>query len=307
KDVIAYREALFLKALPSPVVIVGAGAIGMEFAYVWRAYGADVTVIEALPHLLPKEDAEVSAELEKAMSKFGIKYRLNTKVESAEKIGSNVRLKVSSAGKSETIDAQKVLVAISVKANTENLGLDALNVQMDRGAIGVDEFGRTNVPNIFAIGDVTMKLPLAHVASAMGVIAAETIAQKETRGLDVNAMPRCTYCVPQVASLGLTEEQARASGAEVRVGKFSFRNNGKALGNNEDDGFVKFVVDKKYGEILGVHMIGSEVTELTGELALAKSMEMTPLEIAHAVHSHPTLSEVVMEAALDAMGEALHQ
>ncbi len=307
KDVITSREALALRELPSPIIIVGAGPIGMEFAYLYRAYGADVTVVEMLPHLLPREDAEVSAVVEKEMQKFGIKFRVNTKVESAQKIGDQVRLKVSSEGKTEEIDAQKVLVAISVKPNSENLGLEALGVKMTRGAIDVNDQMQTSVPGIYAIGDVTMKLPLAHVASAQGVIAAEAIAGKEPRALDLNNVPRCTYCTPQVASLGLTEAQAKEAGHEVRVGKFQFRANGKALGINEYEGFVKLVVDKQYGEILGAHLVGPEVTDLTGELSLAKSMELTPEELAHAVHAHPTLTEVIAEAALDSMGMAIHQ
>lgn len=306
KDVISSREAILMKELPSPIVIVGAGPIGMEFAYIYHSYGADVTVVEMLPHLLPREDAEVSAELEKAMQKFGVKFRVNTKVESAEKLPDKVRLKVSSDGKTDTIEAQKVLVAISVKPNSENIGLEALGIKTTRGAIEIDEHMQTNVPGIYAIGDVTMKLPLAHVASAQGIVAVEAMTGKETRTLDMNNMPRCTYCEPQVASLGLTEAQAKEAGHDFKIGKFPFRANGKALGINEYEGFVKLVVDKKYGEILGVHMIGPEVTDLTGELSLAKSMELTPVEIAHAVHAHPTLTEVVGEAALDALGEAIH-
>ena len=307
KDVITSREALELRQLPSPIIIVGAGPIGMEFAYIYRAYGADVTVVEMLPHQLPREDAEVSAVVEKEMQKLGIHFRLNTKVESAQKIGDQVRLKISSEGKTEEIDAQKVLVAISVKPNSENLGLEALGVKMTRGAIDVNDQMQTNVPGLYAIGDVTMKLALAHVASAQGVIAAEAMAGKEPRALDLNNVPRCTYCTPQVASLGLTEAQAKEAGHEVRIGKFNFRANGKALGLNEYEGFVKLVVDKKYGEILGAHLVGPEVTDLTGELSLAKSMELTPEELAHAVHAHPTLSEVVAEAALDSMGMSIHQ
>jgi dihydrolipoamide dehydrogenase len=306
KSVITSREALELRKLPSPIVIVGAGPIGMEFAYIYRAYGAEVTLVEMLPHLLPREDVEVSAEVEKAVKKLGINFRVNTKVESAEKIGDKVRLKVSSDGTIEEIDAQKVLVAISVRPNSETLGLEALGVEMTRGAINVNDQMQTNVPGIYAIGDVTMKLPLAHVASHQGVIAAETITGKETHPLNLNNVPRCTYCAPQVASLGLTEAQAKEQGYDVRVGKFPFRANGKALGINEYEGFVKLVVDKKYGEILGAHLVGPEVTDLTGELSLAKSAELTPLEIAHAVHAHPTLTEVIAEAALDAMGQAIH-
>jgi dihydrolipoamide dehydrogenase len=307
KNVITSREALELKELPSPIVIVGAGPIGMEFAYIYRAYGAEVTVIEMLPHLLPREDQEVSAVVEKAMQKLDVKFRVNTKVESAEKIGDQVRLQVSSEGKQEEITAQKVLVAISVKPNTENLGLESIGVELNRGAIVVNDKMQTNVPGIYAIGDVTMKLPLAHVASHQGVIAAEAIAGQDPHPLDLNNVPRCTYCSPQVASLGLTEQQAKDAGHEVKIGKFNFRANGKALGINEYEGFVKLVVDKKYGEILGAHLVGPEVTDLTGELSLAKSMELTPLELAHAVHAHPTLTEVIAEAALDAMGTPLNQ
>ena len=306
KSVITSREALELRELPSPIVIVGAGPIGMEFAYIYRAYGAEVTIVEMLPHLLPREDTEVSIEIEKAVKKLGINFRINTKVESAEKIGEKVRLKVSSDGKVEEIDAQKVLVAISVRPNSENLGLEALGAQMTRGAIDVNDQMQTNVLGIYAIGDVTMKLPLAHVASHQGIIAAEAIAGKEPRALNLNNVPRCTYCAPQVASLGLTEAQAKEQGYDVRVGKFPFRANGKALSINEYEGFVKLVVDKKYGEILGAHLVGPEVTDLTGELSLAKSAELTPLEIAHAVHAHPTLTEVIAEAALDALGQAIH-
>ena len=304
--VITSREALELRELPSPIVIVGAGPIGMEFAYIYRAYGAEVTLVEMLPHLLPREDAEVSAEIEKAIKKLGINFRVNTKVEGAEKSGDQVRLKVSSDGKTEEIAAQKVLVAISVRPNSENLGLESLGVQMERAAIKVNDQMQTNVPGIYAIGDVTMKLPLAHVASHQGIIAAEAIAGKETRALNLNNVPRCTYCTPQVASLGLTEAQAKEQGYDVRVGRFPFRANGKALGINEYEGFVKLVVDKKYGEILGAHLVGPEVTDLTGELSLAKSAELTPLELAHAVHAHPTLTEVIAEAALDAIGQVIH-
>ncbi|MBI5034633.1 MAG: dihydrolipoyl dehydrogenase [Chloroflexi bacterium] len=306
KDVITSREALALRELPSPIIIVGAGPIGMEFAYVYKAYGAEVTVVEMLPHLLPREDPEVSVEVEKAMKKLGVNFRLNTKVESAEKVGDKVRLKVSSEGKTEEIEAQKVLVAISVKPNSENLGLEALGIKTTRGAIDVNDQMQTNVPSVYAIGDVTMKLPLAHVASHQGIIAAETIAGKETHALNLNNVPRCTYSSPQVASLGLTEAQVKEQGIDYKVGKFPFRANGKALGINEYEGFVKLVVDKKYGEILGAHLVGPEVTDLTGELSLAKSMELTPMELAHAVHAHPTLTEAIAEAALDSMGMVIH-
>jgi dihydrolipoamide dehydrogenase len=306
-NVISSREALELKQVPNPIVVIGASAVGMEFATIFRSYGAEVTVLEMLPHLLPREDADVSIEFEKAVKKAGINFRVGAKVERATHRGGKVQLQVSANGATETIDAEKVLVAVGVQPNVENLGLEKLGVELERGAIKVDDYGRTNVPGIYAIGDVTMKLALAHVASAQGVLAAETLAGKATRPLDLNNVPRCTYASPQVASLGLTEQQAKDAGHEVRVGKFQFRANGKALGINEYEGFVKLVVDKKYGEILGAHLIGPEVTDLTGELSLAKSMELTPEELAHAVHAHPTLTEVIAEAALDSMGMAIHQ
>jgi dihydrolipoamide dehydrogenase len=306
RRVISSREALELGEVPNPIVIVGGSAVGMEFATIYRSYGAEVTVIEMLPHLLPKEDEGISFEFEKAMKKADIKFRKNTKVVQATQLGDTIQLDVSTNGRIETIHAQRVLMAVGVQPNVENLGLERLGVELERGAIKVDDYCRTNVPGIYAIGDVTMKLPLAHVASAQGVVAVETIAGKEPRALNYNNIPRCTYTRPQVASLGLTEAQARETGREICVGKFPFRANGKALGINEYEGFVKLIVDKKRGEILGAHLIGPEVTELTGELSLAKSAELTPMELAHAVHAHPTLTEVIREAALDSMGQVIH-
>ena len=306
RRVISSREALELGEVPNPIVIVGGSAVGMEFATIYRSYGAEVTVIEMLPHLLPKEDEEVSFEFEKAMKKADIKFRVNTKVVQATRLGDKIQLEVSTNGRMETIHAQRVLMAVGVQPNVENLGLETLGVELERGAVKVDDYCRTNIPGIYAIGDVTMKLPLAHVASAQGVVAVETIAGKEPRALNYNNIPRCTYTRPQVASLGLTEAQARETGREISVGKFPFRANGKALGINEYEGFVKLVVDKKLGEILGAHLIGPEVTELTGELSLAKSAELTPMELAHAVHAHPTLTEVIAEAALASLGQVIH-
>ncbi|MGZ8532040.1 MAG: dihydrolipoyl dehydrogenase [Candidatus Binatia bacterium] len=304
--VISSREALELAEVPTPIVIVGGSAVGMEFATIYRSYGAAVTVIEMLPHLLPKEDEGISLEFEKTMKKADIKFRVNTKVVQATRLGDKIQLDVSTNGQMETIHAQRVLMAVGVQPNVENLGLERLGIDLERGAVKVDDYCRTNMPGIYAIGDVTMKLPLAHVASAQGIVAVETIAGKAPRALNYNNIPRCTYTRPQVASLGLTEAQARETGREISVGKFPFRANGKALGINEYEGFVKLVVDKKLGEILGAHLIGPEVTELTGELSLAKSAELTPVELAHAVHAHPTLTEVIKEAALDSMGQVIH-
>ncbi|MGE5139503.1 MAG: dihydrolipoyl dehydrogenase [Rudaea sp.] len=305
-NVISSREAIVMRQIPSPLVIVGASAIGMEFATIYRAYGADITILEMLPHLLPKEDEEISVEFEKQVKRAGIKYKTSAKVERAEVKDGQINLFVSTPDGSETVPAQKVLVAVGIQPNTENFGLEPLGVKLDRGAIAVDEYMQTNVPGIYAIGDVTMKLPLAHVASAQGIEVAEHIAGKNPRPVDLNMIPRCTYAHPQVASLGLTEEQVKEQGNEYTVGRFPFRANGKALGLNDYEGFVKIIADKKFGEILGAHLIGPEVTELTGELSLAKSMEMTPMEIGHAVHAHPTLGEVVMEAALGTLGESIN-
>jgi dihydrolipoamide dehydrogenase len=278
----------------------------VEFATIYRAYGAEITILEMLPHLLPKEDEEVSVEFEKQMQRSGIKFKTNARVERAERKDGQINLHMTTPQGAEIVPAQKVLVAVGVQPNSDNMGLEALGVNMDRGAIVVDDNMQTSVPGIYAIGDVTMKLALAHVASAQGIIAVEAIADKHPRPLNLNSVPRCTYSHPQVASLGLTEIQARETGREMSVGKFPFRANGKALALNDYEGFVKIIADKKYGEILGVHMIGPEVTDLTGELSLAKSMELTPNEIANAVHAHPTLTEVVAEAALATMGQAIH-
>ncbi len=310
--IITSREALALTSAPKRLVVVGAGAIGMEFAYVFRAYGAEVTVIEMLPHVLPLEDDETAAEVAKAFKKQGIKMLVNTRTEGVDTAadGVTVRVKDQASGAEQAIAADVVLVAIGVAPNSGGLGLEAAGVQTDkRGFIVVDEYMRTNVPGVYAIGDVAGKLMLAHVASAMGIVAAEHAAGHETRPIkdaDYAFMPRCTYCKPQVASLGYTEAQAKEKGYEIKIGKFPFIANGKALGLNEKDGFVKIIADAKYGEILGAHMVGPEVTELLPELALARTWELTVDEIAHTVHAHPTISEALMEAAHAVMGQAIH-
>ncbi len=312
QKIITSREALALTVAPKRLVVVGAGAIGMEFAYVFRAYGAEVTVIEMLPHVLPLEDDETAAEVAKAFKKQGIKTLVNTRTEGVDLTadGVTVRVKDGASGAEQAIAADVVLVAIGVAPNSGGLGLEAAGVQVDkRGFIPVDEFMRTNVPGVYAVGDVTGKLLLAHVASAQGIVAAETIAGHETRPIrdaDYAFMPRCTYCKPQVASLGYTEAQARERGLEIKIGKFPFVANGKALGLNEKEGFVKIIADAQYGEILGAHLVGPEVTELLPELALARTWELTTEEIARTVHAHPTLSEALMEAAHAVMGTAIH-
>ncbi len=316
KRVITYREALYLTSAPKRIVIVGAGAIGMEFAYIFRSFGAEVTVIEMLPHLLPLEDEETTAEIAKAYKKRGIKALVNarTKEATAGESGVTVRVKDQASGQEQSIEADLALIAIGVQANSDNLGLEAAGVATDkRGFVQVDEYMRTNVPNVYAIGDVTGKAMLAHVAMAMGLVASEHIAGHETRPIKEGEyvyMPRCVYCEPQVASLGMTEAQARAfareHGREIKVGKFPFMANGKALGLGEGAGFVKIIADARYGEILGAHLVGPDVTELLPELELARTWELTPEEIARSVHAHPTLSEAVMEAAHATLGQAIH-
>jgi dihydrolipoamide dehydrogenase len=303
---LSYFGALELTQVPASMMVIGAGAIGMEFAHIFRSYGADVTVVEMLPRVLPLEDEEVSAEVAKQFGRNGVKVKTGAKVEKVETGAAEVTISVSQNGQSEMLKAEKVLVAIGVAPNSENMGLEAVGVKTERGFIQVNETMQTSLPNIYAIGDVTGKLALAHVASAMGIIAAEAIAGHETRALNYTNIPRCTYCFPEVASVGLTEAQAREKGYEVKLGKFPFQPNGKALGLNETVGFVKIVAEKKYNEVLGVHMVGPHVTELlagpTGMIGLETTLE----ELAHTVHPHPTLSEVIMEAAHAALGQAIH-
>jgi dihydrolipoamide dehydrogenase len=307
QQILTYREAILQERLPGSVVIVGAGAIGLEFATIWNAYGVDVTLVEMLPRLAPLEDEEVSAELEKAFKRRKIRTVTGTKVEKVERQGKKVKVHISGEGGEESIEADQVLVAIGFRPNSEDLGLKEIGVQMtDRGAIGIDDRLATNVNGIWAIGDVTAKLMLAHAASAMGIVCAENIAAIETVKLNYEMMPRAIYSQPQVASFGLTEKQAQERGYEVKLGRFPFRANGKALGLGDYDGWVKLVTDAHYGEILGAHMIGPEVTELLPELTLSQMMELTPAEIARNVHAHPTLSEVLMEAAHVVEGNPIH-
>jgi len=306
--VLTYREAILQEDLPKSVVIIGAGAIGLEFATIWNAYGVDVTLVEMLPRIAPLEDEDVSKELTKAYNKRGIKTLVGTRVESVEVLKTKVKVKVTGEGGEETLDADQALLATGFRPNTDGIGLDSAGVTLDdHGFPVIDDRMGTNVPGIWAIGDVTGKLMLAHVASAMGLVCAENIAGVETVVLDYEMMPRATYCQPQTASFGLTEAQAKERGYELKVGSFPFQANGKALGLGDYAGWVKLVTDSKYGEILGAHMIGPEVTELLPELTLAQMMELTPAEIARNVHAHPTLSEVLMEAAHDAEGHAVHK
>ncbi|HVO71123.1 MAG TPA: dihydrolipoyl dehydrogenase [Aggregatilineaceae bacterium] len=298
-NVITYLEAILSDTLPKSIVIAGAGPIGVEFAYIMHNYNVDVTIVEFLPHLLPLEDEEISTELEKQYRRAGIKFMTGTRVESIEDTSSGVKVTVSKDGKTQVLEAEKVLQAIGFKSRLQGYGLEniaGLKIS-DRGAVEIDDRMATNIPGVWAIGDVTGRLRLAHVASAMGIICAENIAGVETITLDYRMLPRCTYCQPQVASFGYTEKQAREAGYDVEVAKFPFQANAKALGLGEGVGFVKLLGDKKYGEILGGHMIGPDVTELLPELTLAQQWELTAYEISRNVHAHPTLSETLMEVA----------
>jgi dihydrolipoamide dehydrogenase len=305
--ILTYKEAILQTTRPESVVIIGAGAIGMEFATVWNSYGTKVTVVEMLPRVLPLEDEEISTELGKIFTKNKVELLTGTKVQSITATKAGVTVKVSGEDGEKTLEADQALVAIGFRPNTKDLGLETIGVELtQRGHIKIDERMATNIPGVWAIGDVTGQLLLAHVASAQGIVCAENIAGHETVTLDYTMMPRATYCSPQVASFGLTEAQAKEKGLEIKVGRFPFQANGKALGLNDYAGFVKIITDAKYGEILGAHMIGPEVSELLPELTLAQRMELTTAEIARNVHAHPTLSEALMEAAHGAEGTPIH-
>jgi dihydrolipoamide dehydrogenase len=309
--VLTYREAIVLRDLPASAIVVGAGPIGMEFAHIWQAYGAQITVVEMLPRVLPLEDEEASRVVDRAFKRRKVRLLTGARVQGVEATADGVQVRVADDEGEQVLEAERALIAIGVQPNSGGLGLETLGVKTDRGNIVVDESMRTNVLGIYAIGDVTGKLALAHVASAQGIVAAETIAAAEsvagaeTRALDYEAMPRCTYCQPQVASFGLSEAEAKERGHETKIGRFPFLACGKALALGERDGFAKIVADAVSGEILGGHLVGPEVTELLPELVLARNWELTPEEIARSVHAHPTLSEAVMEAAHDVFGSAI--
>jgi dihydrolipoamide dehydrogenase len=295
--VVTYEEQILSEKLPESIVIAGAGAIGVEFAYVLRNYGVKVTIVEFLDRMVPLEDEEVSAELARRYRRLGIDVLTSTRVQSIEDSGSAVRVTVSRDGQEQTLEADQVLQAIGFRPRVAGYGLDSTGVRLtDRGAIDVDGRCRTSVPHIFAIGDVTAKLMLAHAAEQMGIVAAETIGGAQTMELDYVMIPRCTYCQPQIASFGLTEAQARERGHDVRVAKFPFTANGKSNGLGDTTGFVKILSDAQYGELLGAHLIGPDVTELLPELTLAQQWDLTVHEVARNVHAHPTLGEAVKEA-----------
>lgn len=303
RSVFTSREALELRSLPKSCLIVGGGAIGAEFAYVYSAYGVTVTVVEALPRFLPQEDPEVSQELTRQFQRQGIGLKTGALIQRSEPGGEGWRLHLDSG---ELLEAEMVLTATGVQANVEELGLEELGVVLEGGFIKVDDHMRTNVPGLFAIGDVTGPPLLAHAASAEGVIAVETAAGREVVPLDPVQIPRCTYCQPQVASTGLTEEQAKERGHQVRVGKFPFSASGKAIAMGDTVGFIKTVVDAESGRLLGTHAIGAEVTELLPEMVMAAWSGVTAEQFAALVHAHPTLSESLKEAALAAEGLAIH-
>ncbi len=302
--IISYIEGILSDTLHEKVIIIGGGVIGVEFAYMWANYGVDVTILEMMDTLLPNEDPECSAVLQKAYQKLGVNVQTGARVENVAKTDKGVKVSLDGG---DSYEADQVMIAINFIPNVENIGLEAAGVELsDRGNIKIDDYMRTNVEHIYAIGDVATEYRLAHIASAMGMVAAETIAEAHTQPLNYKMLPRATYCNPQVASFGYTEAEAKEAGYEINVGKFPFQANGKALGLGERDGFIKIISDAKYGEILGAHMVGPMVTELLPELTLAHNMELTAEEIARNVHAHPTLSEVIMEAAHGVEGEPIH-
>ena len=305
--ILSYSEAILQTTRPEKVVIIGGGAIGIEFATIWSGYGSQVTIVEMLPHILPAEDEEVAYELAKIYTKRGIQILTGAKVLAVERSDKGVKVKVSTQGGEKSLEADQALVAIGFKPNTANIGLESVGVKLNpRGFIEIDERMATNVPGIWAIGDVTGQLLLAHVASAQGIVCAESIAGVETVKLDYRMMPRAVYSHPQVASFGITAAQAKEQGIEVKIGRFPFQANGKALGLGDYAGFVKIITEAKYGELLGAQMIGPDVSELLPELTLAQNNELTISEISRNVHAHPTLSEVIMEAAHGAEGHYIH-
>lgn len=306
KTVITSREALTLRSAPKKAVIVGGGATGAEFAYLWAKYGSDVTLVELLPRLAPSEDEEVSSQLERSFRRQGITSMTGSSVDDVAVSEDTATVTVTNQRGTSEIECDVILVAVGAQGNIEGIGLDAAGVETERGYIPIGEMMETNVENIYAIGDVTGKMLLAHVASAQGVTAVERIAGLDPQPLDYDFIPRAIYCRPQIGSFGLTEAQAKERGYRVKCGKFPFIASGKALALGEPEGFVKVVIDEEIGDILGAHMIGAEVTEFLGELGMARLLESTSKELGWLVHPHPTLSETIKEAALAADGEAIH-
>ena len=309
QNVVTYEEQILTDELPGSIIIAGSGAIGVEFAYVMKNFGVEVTIVEFLDRMVPTEDADVSKELARHYKKLGVKVMLGTKVEAVEDTGSGVRVTVSPAagGEQQVLEADKLLSAIGFAPRTEGYGLEAAGVVLtDRGAVAIDDFMRTNVPGVYAIGDCTAKMMLAHVAEAQGIVAAETIAGAETMPIDYDFIPRATYCHPQIGSFGYSEAQARDKGYDVKCATFPFAANGKAQGLGDASGFVKIVADATHNEILGAHMIGPDVTELLPVLTLAQKWDLTADEVARNVFAHPTLSESVKEAVEGIVGHMIN-
>lgn len=306
EKVFGYRKAMTLDKQPEKMVIVGSGAIGVEFAYFYNAMGTEVIIVEYMPNIVPVEDADISKQLERSFKKAGIKILTNSEVTNVDTSGSGCEVKVKTKKGEETISCDVVLSAVGVQANLENIGLEEVGIKTEKGKIAVDEFYRTNVDGYYSIGDCVPGPALAHVASAEGIICVEKIAGHHPLPLNYNNLPGCTYCSPEIASVGYTEKAAREAGYEIKVGKFPFSASGKASAAGHKDGFVKVIFDAKYGEFLGCHMIGANVTEMIAEVVVARKLETTGEEIIKSVHPHPTMSEAVMEAAADAYGEVIH-
>ena len=307
KRLITSKEAMTLKTIPKKLIIIGAGAIGVEFAYFYNEYGSEVHLFEMMSNILPIEDEDLSKELETNFEKAGINIYKNSKVSKIQKLQKSVKVHINEGAASKIIEADIVLVATGVTGNIEGIGLEDAGVETVNGSIKINEYNQTSIDNIYAIGDVSGPPWLAHVASSQGHIAAEHASGHTTHPIDYSNIPSCTYCQPQVASLGLNEFDAKELGYDIKVGRFDFKASGKALAIGNPSGFVKIIFDEKYGELLGCHIIGSEATELIAELGMAKALEATWQEIATTMHAHPTLSEAVMEAAQDAFGQAIHK
>jgi dihydrolipoamide dehydrogenase len=306
KNIIGYREAMTLPKMPASIAIVGSGAIGCEFAYFYNAMGAKVTLIEFLPNILPLEDEEVSKQLEKSFKKSGIDVLTETSVEKVSTGASGCTITMKGKKGEQQLECEIVLSAVGITPNIEGIGLEELGIRTDKGRIVTDSYYKTNIPGIYAIGDVTTGPALAHVASHEGIVCVEKIAGKNPEPVDYSNVPSCTYCYPEVASVGMTEKQAKEAGYEIKVGKFPFSASGKASAAGSKDGFVKVIFDAKYGEWLGCHMIGANVTEMISEAIVARKLETTGHEIVTAMHPHPTMSEAIMEAAAAAYGEVIH-
>lgn len=306
EKIIGYRKAMVLEKRPESMVIVGSGAIGVEFAYFYAAMGTKITIVEFMPNIVPVEDEDISKQLEKEYKKLGINIMTKASVESVDTKGKGCKVKVKTEKGEETLECDIVLSAVGVTTNLEGLGLEDVGVATDKGKVLVDDYYKTNIPSVYAIGDIVKGPALAHVASAEGIICVEKIAGHHPEPLNYGNIPGCTYCNPEIASVGLTEKQAKEKGIDIKVGKFPFSASGKASAAGAKEGFVKVIFDAKYGEFLGAHMIGANVTEMIAEVVVARKLETTGHEIIKAVHPHPTMSEAIMEAAAAAYGEVIH-